>query len=124
MWPDVVPVVPVIPALCVCHVVAEQERRGGLEEPHVLLDEVHDDGAPDALVVVPCISALAAEPYRPGIHPARYNTGSAQDGQSQSLRRTFSQLGHLATLNERLNARLLAKIRQRRAVPLAELGYR
>ena len=68
---DVMPVVPVVPALCISNVVAEQERRGGLEEPHVLLDEVHDDGAPDALVVVPYIPTLAPEPNRPGIHSAR-----------------------------------------------------
>lgn len=71
MRPDILPVMPVVPALCVGDVVAEEERRGGLEEPHVLLDEVHDDRPPDALVVVPRVPAFAPEPDRPGVHSAR-----------------------------------------------------
>ena len=62
MRPNVVSIVPMIPALCVRDVFAEQERRGGLEEPHVLLDEMDDDRAANTAVFIAPPPALTVLP--------------------------------------------------------------
>lgn len=62
MWSNIMPVMPVVPALRVGHLVAEEEGRRGLKEPHVLLDKVNGDCAAQSLVVIPLDSTFAIRP--------------------------------------------------------------